>query len=124
MAAPLQLAGVAVIGAAALQLRDPHSHTIVVCPFRWATGWDCPLCGGLRAVHDLGQGDLAGAWSSNALFIGLLPLLAVAWLLWLRRSWRGEPSGLLNNKVWVGIGVLALAFMVFRNTPWGAAWAA
>ena len=31
------------------------------CPFLAITGWYCPGCGSLRAVHDLLHGDLAGA---------------------------------------------------------------
>ena len=53
------------------------------------TGTYCPACGGLRAVNDLTRGDVAGAASSNLVFVASLPLLAAWWLRSMLDGWRG-----------------------------------
>ena len=112
--------------AVALRFRDPHRHASWgLCPFKALTGWDCPGCGGLRAVNDLGHGQLGAAWHSNALFIALLPLVAVLWSGWLVGSWSGRRRRLPDTVVRygaIGFVLLAVAFTVFRNTPAGSAW--
>jgi hypothetical protein len=113
------------LGALALHLRDPHERgSWGLCPFKAITGWDCPGCGGLRAVNDLGHGRLAEAAHSNLLLVASLPVVAVLWALWARRSWTGAAARPLPSArpLVIGFAVLAVAFTVFRNTPWGAAW--
>lgn len=92
------------------------------------TGWDCPACGGLRAVNDLSHGNLAAAWHSNALFVVSLPLITGLWLLWLRRCWRGQDTkaplrwfAALQPVLAAVAIVLSVGFTVWRNTPWGSA---
>ena len=54
------------------------------CPFRWATGWDCPLCGATRLGSSLLHLDPAAAFAFNpVVFVGLvvLALLGLAWSL-------------------------------------------
>jgi hypothetical protein len=121
---PFVTAAVLGAGAWALHLRDPHQHgSWGLCPFKAVTGWNCPGCGGLRAVNDLGNGHVMAALHSNAMFVGSLPLLAVLWLLWVRRGWRPDARR-LPPRVLTALGtayvVLLLAFTVYRNTPWGA----
>jgi hypothetical protein len=42
------------------------------CPSKWLTGYDCPGCGTLRALHALLHGNIANAWSYNpALFFAI-----------------------------------------------------
>ena len=120
------LVALAAVGAAtlALVLRDPHRHTWVLCPFKALTGWDCPLCGGLRAVNDLGHGAVGAAAHSNLLFVGSLPLLALGWLLWLRYALTGRAPRPGRCTVRLAVAaylVVALVFTVLRNTPWGSA---
>lgn len=52
------------------------------CPFHALTGWLCPLCGSLRAVHALLLGAPLAALAFNPLTITGL----VAWLLARRRA--------------------------------------
>jgi len=47
-----------------------------LCPFRWATGWDCPFCGATPMGAALLHGDLALAWAYNPLVLVGLVLLA------------------------------------------------
>lgn len=109
----------------ALRLRDPHVHgSWGLCPFKALTGWDCPACGGLRAVNDLGHGQVVEAWHSNALFVSLLPVIGVAWLLVLGRAWTGSAQRLpapLVRYATIALAAVALVFAVYRNTPAGAA---
>jgi hypothetical protein len=128
-AAPLGAAASVGVAALALRLRDPHQHgSWGFCPFKEITGWNCPLCGGLRAVNDLGHGQVTAAAHSNLLFVGLLlPVAVGAWALWLRRTWTGSarPPSPAAVRAWtVALAVLAVAFTVYRNTPWGSAWRA
>ncbi len=105
-----------------LHLRDPHeSGSYGVCPFLAVTGHPCPGCGGLRAVNELTHGDVVGALSSNLLAVGLLALLVVAWAAWVARRARGRDDQMLvvRDRTLVLVLVVALAFGVVRNTPWG-----
>jgi hypothetical protein len=122
--APLLLAG-GVLGASVLlHLRDPHrSGSWGYCPWLLLTGTYCPGCGGLRAVNDLTRGDLAGAASSNLLFVGSIPLLVLLWGRWLTDRWRGVRGRVGSRRAlaWGGLFLaLALVFAVVRNLPFGA----
>jgi hypothetical protein len=122
--APLLLAGMLAAGTVALLVRNPYRHTWVTCPFKALTGWDCPACGGLRAVNDLGHARLDAAAHSNLLFVASLPLLALGWLVWASGSWRGRPARLgprAAGRLAAAYAVLAVAFTIVRNTPWGSA---
>ena len=118
----------AVVAAAtgALLLRDPHRHASWgLCPFKLVTGWDCPACGGLRAVNDLGRGDVLAAWHSNAVFVSAVPLLVLGWLWWLHRAWTGTPRRRLpiavQHTLIAVAATVVVAFTIWRNTPLGTA---
>lgn len=116
--APL-LTGAAVAAATVLvAVRDPHVRgSYGLCPMLELVGLACPLCGGLRATHDLAHLDLVGAWSANALWTVTAPVVVVLWLSWLVSAARGRPvRGLSGTAGWVTLGV-ALAFFVVRNLP-------
>ena len=54
------------------------------CPFRFVTGWDCPLCGGTRLGNALLHFDIGAAFLYNpVVFIGLMVItvLGGAWLV-------------------------------------------
>jgi len=124
---PLGTAAAVGVATLALHVRDPHRHASWgLCPFKAITGWDCPLCGGLRAVNDLGHGQLGDALHSNLFFVASIPMVVALWALWLGRSWSGDARPLVPARVarplLVVAGGVLLAFTVFRNTPWGSAW--
>lgn len=108
----------------AVALRNPHdAGSWGYCPFRLLTGQPCPLCGGLRAVHDLASGQLWDALSQNAAVTAALPLLAAAWVVWLVRRWRGTgnelpPLPAPSAALWVMAGLLV--FGAVRLTGWGS----
>lgn len=110
-------AGTGVVLAAALGYVgsvDPHNASSVYpqCPFKLLTGWNCPLCGGLRMTHDLLHGHLAASVYDNVFLLIGLPALAV-WL-WVR--WR-QGRRLLPMAAVITITVAAIAWTVLRNMP-------
>ena len=125
---PLGSAAAVGIASLALLARDPHRHASWgLCPFKALTGWDCPACGGLRAVNDLGRGQVVEALHSNLFFVGSIPVVVALWLLWALRGWTGDDDALripgrFVRPVLVTAGVALLVFTVYRNTPWGSAW--
>ncbi|RKS84251.1 uncharacterized protein DUF2752 [Motilibacter peucedani] len=120
--APLGAAGAALAGVLALVARDPHEQgSWGLCPLHAATGLDCPLCGGLRAVEDLATGSPGAAVASNALVVLLvLPAVAATWAAWLVRSAGGATRrplvvpAVLRGRAALG---LVVAFAVLRNLP-------
>ena len=118
------VAGIAGVAAATLlHVRDPHvDGAYGSCPFLELTGRPCPGCGGLRAVSALTHGDVVGALSSNALAVALVAVLALAWATWAVRRARGTGARMLvlSDRALVLVLVVAVAFGVFRSTPWGA----
>ncbi len=92
-----------------------------VCPLRQSTGLDCPGCGGLRAMHQLTNGNIVAAWQLNPFVFVLVPLAAYEGII--RRAWKKElPSVLGNSRVLITLGLLLLAFTVVRNLPKLAQW--
>lgn len=80
------------------------------CPFHALTGWLCPLCGSLRAVHALLTGALAAALAFN-------PLTTLGLAAWLAARERTTALCFSTRGV-----VLLLAFGVVRNLPSPAIW--
>lgn len=112
---------VAGLGAAtlALALRDPHQNgSWGLCPSR-ALGFDCPGCGGLRAVNDLTQGRLVDAASSNLYLVAAIPVVLFFLGRWALDAWRGtdRSSSVLTVPLLVVAGVVLVAFAVLRNVP-------
>jgi hypothetical protein len=94
------------------------------CPFLAVTGWFCPGCGSLRALHALAHGDLRAALARNPLMVLTVPALLGWWAVWLVRSLRGRPRRWAAPAwtIWAFL-VLVVAFTVARNLP-GAAFLA
>ena len=88
------------------------------CPFLALTGWWCPGCGSLRAIHDLAHLDVAGALGHNPFTVLVIPFLVLSWVLWVERSLTGR----VPRRVAPGWSITALligivAFWVLRNVP-------
>jgi hypothetical protein len=92
----LAFGGALAAAAALLYFYDPASTPFYPsCPFRALTGLLCPLCGGLRAAHELLHGRVFDA-------VVLNPFLIAAGLAW--------P---VTPPRWTAIG--AVLFTVARN---------
>jgi hypothetical protein len=109
---------VAVLGAAVLFWFDPSRYAFYpACQFHRVTGWLCPGCGSLRALHQLLHGHLVTAFRYNPMLITLLPFLAWYGARYLRQKGSGEPAMLLRPWwLWVVLGI-GLAFGILRNVP-------
>lgn len=88
------------------------------CLFHRLTGWHCPGCGSLRALHHLLHARFAGAFQCNPLLILLLPVAtwraALAAGLGPRRKTPPKPVA----PSWVFLLVFTvLLFTVLRNLP-------
>ena len=119
--APVIAAALAGVALAADVLFDPAHRHVPLCPFHAATGWWCPLCGGLRAADALAHLQWRTALHDNLLFVAALPLIALWWVDWLRRARDGRPAR-TPKAVGVAVAVvLAVAFTVVRNLPSGSA---
>ncbi len=106
--------------AAVLFVFDPCTAGFYpVCALHEVTGWQCPGCGGLRAMHQLTHGHIGAAWRLNP-FAVALPLVAL-WL-GLREAARvlmgWKWPGLVTRPIfgWLLAGALVL-FGVLRNVP-------
>ena len=90
-------------------LFDPaHLSLLPPCPFHALTGFYCPGCGSLRALHLLLHGELAGAFRMNPLLVLSLPVLIM-----LRFH---RPLAYKRWLPWSALVVLVL-YGIVRNIP-------
>ena len=120
---PLLAAGAAVAVLATVGTVDPNQPGhYPTCPFLAMTGYWCPGCGSLRALHALAHGDVATALARNPLTVLATAGLLVGFVLWVRRLWQGRPrSWVAPSWLLYGLLGLVLVFWVVRNLP-GMAW--
>lgn len=103
-----------------LRVFDPASSRLFPpCPVHYFTGFYCPGCGSLRAVHQLLQGHLHAAWAMNPLSVLLSPFLAYGLVceavFFLRRQ--RLPQFTLPG-AWIrGLCAVILLFGIVRNLP-------
>jgi len=108
------------VAAILLRIFDPATSGVFPpCPVRYLTGWYCPGCGSLRAIHQLLHGNLQAAWAMNPLAVILLPFLlyGLASHVLLEFRGRGLPQTFLPA-VWIrALCVVIILFGVARNLP-------
>lgn len=106
--------------AAVLKVHGPHFDVGGVplrCPTTLVGLW-CPGCGSTRALAELLDGDVAAAFSYNALAPFAAALLVWAWVAWAGRAWRTWTiAGPAELPVAVPALVVVAAFTVARNLP-------
>ena len=105
---------------AALGIFDPATSGLFPpCPFRALTGWYCPGCGSLRALHQLLHGNLRVAFALNPFAVTSLPFLAYAMLSYALRILRGRglPMIVLPGAAIRMMAVAIVAFGILRNIP-------
>ena len=117
------LIGALAAGAAALAMLlffDPAtSGMFPPCPLLYLTGWYCPGCGSLRAMHQLLHGDLRAAWALNPLTVLLLPSLIYGAASYAYRELRGKylPHVFLPA-IWIrALCAVIILFGIARNLP-------
>ena len=89
------------------------------CPFHELTGFHCPGCGSLRAIHQLLHGNLTAALGLNPFMVLSLPFLGY-WLI--SRgvlAVRGRPLvNFIVPSFWIWMLLVSiLLFWILRNIP-------
>jgi hypothetical protein len=115
----LLIGALAVLSTALLFWFDPtRYHLYPVCLFHRVTGWLCPGCGSLRALHQLLHGHFVTAFRFNPLL--LISLLAAGGFMGRQalRYLRNQPSFRAVRPVWLWLWLaLAVVFTIWRNIP-------
>ena len=104
----------------ALDLFDPATSGLFPpCPLRYLTGWYCPGCGSLRAMHQLLQGNLRAAWALNPLTVLLLPVLVYGMASYAVFELRGQHlPRLFLPAIWIrALCAVIILFGIARNIP-------
>jgi hypothetical protein len=107
-------------GLVLLRIYNPATSTLFPpCPLHYLTGWYCPGCGSLRAIHQLLQGNLQAAWAMNPLSMLLFPFLAYGLAREVISYLRGRPSPQFSiTGAWIrALCALIVLFGVVRNLP-------
>jgi hypothetical protein len=114
------VAGAAFAGAGAVvYFFNPSTHGFYpICLFHQWTGLNCPGCGGTRAAYALLHGNVALALKDNALFVLLIPAVALRGVWFAGKKSLGRPVGnfLSAKSLWALLAV-AVIFTVLRNLP-------
>ena len=112
------LAAASAVAMVMLGAFDPATSGVFPpCPLRYLTGWYCPGCGSLRAIHQLLHGNLRAAWAMNPLTVVMLPFLmyGLASFALFQIRGRGLPQPFLRA-VWIrSLCAAIILFGIARN---------
>ncbi|MGL4173379.1 MAG: DUF2752 domain-containing protein [Actinomycetota bacterium] len=129
---PLVVGGVGSIATAVVAVIDPNiPGRYPICPFLAVTGWYCPGCGSLRAVHALTEGEVVAALSSNPVTVIGVAFAMVWWLRWMSAAFADKPlprvipvavsSASIRRGKAIVMGSISLGLLIFfwvlRNMP-------
>ncbi len=116
----IALAALGIVGVAMLYMFDPRNPgTYPICPFLGLTGYHCPGCGTLRALHQLLHGNVIAALGYNPLTILSLPFVAYSFTDGMMRAFRlrGLPRVFISHRYIWALFAGIIAFWVLRNVP-------
>lgn len=104
-------------GLAVYTIMDPSASALFPkCPFYVFTSLKCPGCGSQRALHALLHGDIAGAFSYNALLVLAIPLVLVLTYAELTRKKNPRLYFSLHRPVYIlTLAALIVGWWIFRN---------
>jgi hypothetical protein len=116
--------GMALAAAALLFVFEPATTWwFPSCPLNALTGWLCPFCGSLRALHALLHGAPRAAWTLNPLTTaGTAAAVSTLALDAFRPVGTARAERLLLWCLSMRGVALALTFTVWRNIPDLTAW--
>jgi Protein of unknown function (DUF2752) len=111
---------VAAGGLSFVYLLDPETSDLYpTCPFLSLTGFYCPGCGTLRALHQLTRGHPIAALDLNPLMMLLLPFIAYFLASHAMLAVTGRPLRTYFVRpalIWALLGVV-LVYWLLRNIP-------
>ncbi len=91
------------------------------CLFRVVTGFRCMGCGATRSIQCFLRGDWGGSFFYNPMFFLVALLVLIFYVVFtvnaLRPRYRPLCIRLKRYQI-ILLAVLAVAFLVVRNTPW------
>lgn len=105
------------VGAAIYFLADPSQSALFPrCLFLQLTGCKCPGCGSQRVLHSLLHGDIAAAWSHNALLTAAIPVvLAYVAAAIGRPRWPRFYAKLNSVPAIITVAAVILSWWLLRN---------
>jgi hypothetical protein len=107
-------------GLSVIYLLDPSSSDLYPpCPFLSLTGFYCPGCGTLRALHQLTLGHPVAALDLNPLMVLLLPFVAYFLASHAMLAVTGRPLRKFFVRpalIWTLLGII-LVYWLLRNLP-------
>ena len=108
------------VGLAAVYLFDPRNPGVYpICPFFGLTGYHCPGCGTLRALHQLLHGNVTAALGYNLYSMLAMPLVGYSLAAAGLRAYRLPAPPRLTVPaplIWALLAAI-LAFWLARNLP-------
>ena len=116
----IALIAIGIAGVAALYTFDPRNPgTYPICPFLGLTGYHCPGCGTLRALHQLLHGNVIAALGYNPLTVLSLPFIAYSFADGAVRMFRiaALPRIFIPHQYIWALFVAIVAFWLLRNVP-------
>ena len=114
------LAVLGLVGVIVLYTFDPRNPgTFPICPFLGLTGFHCPGCGTLRALHQLLHGNVIAALGYNPLTVLSLPFIGYSLADGAMRAFRIAtlPRVFIPHQFIWALFVGVIAFWVLRNVP-------
>lgn len=107
-------------GLSVVYLLDPGTSDLYPpCPFLALTGFYCPGCGTLRAIHQLTRGHPLAALDLNPLMMLLLPFVAYFLASHAMLAVMGRPLRRFFVRpalIWTLLGII-LVYWLLRNVP-------
>ncbi len=101
------------------QVNPANSLVAPKCLMKMLTGYDCPSCGGQRALHALLNGEISKAfWFNPFLFVAVPYLFAVAYSAFSKSAIAQRIAPMVRHPRSVGLYlILYFAWWIIRNTP-------
>jgi hypothetical protein len=115
--------GLVTLAVAVLRVFNPATTWFFPpCPLRALTGYLCPGCGTLRALHELLNGHVAAAFKLNPLMMLLLPYVGYSGASSALETVFGRalPRVFIRPAYIWALLVIILLYWILRNTPLAA----
>lgn len=102
-----------------MQVNPANSPIVPKCLFKTLTGYDCPSCGGQRALHAILKGEIGRAFMLNPfLFIAMPFLVAVAFSSFSDSKFAKRLKPIVQSTTAIAIYLFVyIAWWIIRNTP-------